>query len=152
MPLPREYGSVRSLPNLQSAHQTVASRLVDTHFARLGLVQRWTWDRFIRLANFLEMTPWELASMVMLKHDAVESYKRRSQLPVRNPQPTAFLLTLIESRAMKGWTTDIIENPFPNLSSMCEEASCEAVRARPFGAKKPSQRGKWIRKPKPVLT
>lgn len=92
--------------------------MIDTSYASLNLVPRWNWIRFMRLANFLKLTPWELASLAIIRHEALDSYKRRGALPMMNPAPTALILTLIEAQALKGWTDDIIPNPFPNLAGL----------------------------------
>lgn len=123
MPLPLLYGNTKPLPNVNSAHRTPASLMVDLHYARLCLVERWDWTRFVRLANFLQITPWELASLAMIRHDALDGYKLRGVLPVKNPQPTAMILTLLEAQALKGWVNDIIPNPWPSLSRTYAEAA-----------------------------
>lgn len=123
MPIPRLFGAVSSLPNHGSLHQTPASLMIDVHWASLGLIRRWTWERFVRLANFLQLTPWELASMAMIKHPALEGFKRRGILPIQNAQSTALILTQIEASALKGYSKDIIENPWPKLSQIVAEVS-----------------------------
>lgn len=125
MPFQRQFGMLPGLPNQSSAHKTPGSQLVDLHYARLRLVERWDWMRFVRLANFLQLTPWELASLALIRHDLLEAYKRRGMLPMRSPAPTALILTLLEAQALKGWVNDIIPNPFPSLVQMHETASEE---------------------------
>lgn len=113
MPLPHVFGSISQLPNYGSPHQTPASLLIDTHYARLQLVERWSWERYARLCQFLQYTPWELGSLVMLRHAAIESYRRTSRLPGSNPRAVALILTLLEAHVMGQWVDDVIANPFP---------------------------------------
>lgn len=121
------YGMTAQLPNIGSAHQTPTTLLLDTHWATLGIVRRWDWTRFVRLANFLQMTPWELASLAMIKHSSLEAYKRRGVLPTVNPAPTALILTLLEAQALKGWVADIIVNPWPSLSPTFTKGASEPI-------------------------
>lgn len=126
------YGMTPQLPNVGSTHSTPTTQLLDCHWSTMSLVRRWDWVRFVRLANFLQMTPWELASLAMIKHAALEGYKRRGVLPVQNPSATALLLTLLEAQAMKGWTADIIVNPWPSLSHTFAKGSLDPID--PHGA------------------
>lgn len=103
------------LQNSKSKLQTPASLLFDLHYAKLGIIPRWDWDRFNRLARFLNITIGELASLVLLPH----SYLRSTAFPLHNrlPGSTCLLLTLIEAQMMKSYTDDIIENPIPKHGS-----------------------------------
>ena len=97
------------LPNRHSPHQTPASLRVDLRYAELGIVARWDWDRYLRLAAFLNYTPYELASVICIPHGRLWRCQRRN----RFPGPAALLLTLLEAQAMKDYSEDIIANPFP---------------------------------------
>lgn len=94
-------------------YETPGSALIDLHYAKLRIDQRWTWDRFLRLAGFLRVTPGELASLVRLKHTLLEGCHLRNQFP----PPVALLLTLIEAHVSAEIIPDVIKTPFPNLSS-----------------------------------
>lgn len=109
----RGFGYVPPLPNTGSAHQTPASLMVDVHYSNLRLLERWTWERYARFCQFLKMTPYEVASLVMLRHDAVEKFREGNRIPGHNARAVALLLTLVEAWACKEWAGDVIENPFP---------------------------------------
>ncbi len=116
MPIARAFGYIPPMPNTGSVHQTPASLMIDTHYCQLRLVERWSWERFVRLCQFLRMTPYEVASLVMLRHDTVETYHRNGRLSGTGHRATALLLTLLEARVMAAWTEDVIARPFPDLS------------------------------------
>lgn len=108
------------LPNQGSAGQTPASLAIDVHYARLMLVERWDWERFVKLCTFLKMTPFEVASLVQLPHQYVERYRAKNVLPMRRAHAAsvALSLTLLEAYLMRGLTEDIIEKPFPDLNKI----------------------------------
>lgn len=97
-------------PNRGSKHQTLASLRIDLHYAKLDVIRRWSWERFHRLASFLNVTHGELASLVALPHSRLGTIKERNFFP----GSTALLLTIIEANALKNYSEDIIENPFPD--------------------------------------
>lgn len=115
MPLPRSFGTIARLPNDGSEHQTPASLMLDQHWCQMQLVERWSWVRFARLCQFLKFTPWELASLVMLRHEKIEDYQRTGRLNGSNMRPVALVLTMLEATVLKSWTDDIITDPFPQL-------------------------------------
>lgn len=90
---------------------TPASHLIDGHYADLGVVRRWTWDRYQRLAAFLNLTEAELASLICMPHGHLPGAKGLNVFP----GPAALLLTLIEAQAMKGYSADIIPDPIAKL-------------------------------------
>ncbi len=98
------------LPNKASKIQTVASTRIDVHYATLNVIRRWNWERFHRLAAFLNVTYGELASLIALPHDRLATIKERNFFP----GSSALLLTIIEANALKNYSEDIIENPFPD--------------------------------------
>lgn len=120
MPVERQrpLGYVPSLPNAGSKRQTPNTLRIDVHYANLLLVERWTWDRFNRLAAFLQISHAELASAVTLPHRYLENYERTNRIPNRdgNGRALALLLTLLESHCCGEWTNDVIRNPFPDLN------------------------------------
>jgi hypothetical protein len=96
------------VPNRGSKHQTPASLNIDLHYAKLGVVRRWNWERFHRLAAFLNMTYGELASTICLHHSLLEGVRARNVFP----GPAALLLTLLEAQYLADYSNDIIANPF----------------------------------------
>lgn len=110
------FGSIRLPPNQGSQHQTPASLIYDLHWENLQLIERWDWARFARFSAFLKHTPYELGSLVTLKHAAVDAYQRHNRLTMHNAQATALILTLLEAHLLVEWKKDIIQNPFPNVS------------------------------------
>lgn len=116
MPYRRELGYIPPMPNQDSRHQTPASLMIDTHYAQLRLMERWTWDRYVRLCQFLRMTPWEVASLVMLRHGSIDTFRRKGRLSIQGHRAAALVLTILEAHVMREWTSDVIENVFPNLS------------------------------------
>jgi len=102
------------LPNRRSPAATPASLLIDLRYAKLGIIARWSWDRYIRLAAFLNYTPAELASVVALPHRKLKAIEAGT---MRFPGSTALVLTLLEAQAMRNYSTDIIPQPFPTNDS-----------------------------------
>jgi len=96
-------------PNRASKHQTPASLRIDIHYAKLSLIRRWNWERFHRLASFLNVTYGELASLIALPHSLLDGIRERNYFP----GPAALLLTLLEANALKLYSDDIIAQPFP---------------------------------------
>jgi hypothetical protein len=109
---------VAPLPNMGSTGQTPASLAIDIHYAKLLLVERWTWERFVRLCHFLKMTSCEVASLVLLPHRHMAEYQRRNTLPLLRPHAAsvALSLTLLEAYLMRGLTDDVVPNAFPDLN------------------------------------
>jgi hypothetical protein len=100
------------LPNRKSRFTTPASLRIDLHYARIGVIARWDWERFTRLALFLNYTPEEMASLICLQHSHLHGIRERNIFP----GPAALLLTLVEAQVLKGISYDIISNPLPNDS------------------------------------
>jgi hypothetical protein len=111
------FGFLRPLPNEGSPHRTPASIIYDLHWANLRLVERWDWARFARLSTFLRHTPYELGSLVMMSHQAVDSLRRYNNIRTHGARQVALTLTLLEAHLLAGWRNDIIENPFPSIHS-----------------------------------
>lgn len=109
---------VAPLPNIGSTGQTPASLAIDIHYAKLLLVERWTWERFVRLCHFLKMTSCEVASLVLLPHRCIPAYKERNTLPLSRPHAAsvALSLTLLEAYLMRGLTDDVLPDVFPDLN------------------------------------
>lgn len=107
-----------AMPNAGSPHQTPASLNVDLRYAELGLYTRWTWDRFTRLAAFCRLTPYELASVVGMRHAQVDQLEKCNQLKSGTARDgcAAFALTLFEAHACAAYTSDVIENLIPPIN------------------------------------
>lgn len=106
--------ALTKFPNPNSKFQTVTSLHYDCHYTRLRLTERWTWERYAKLAYFLRMTPCELASFVLLPHSMVLNYQRTGRLPRSCARPIALILTLIEAYLMGRYAPkDVITDPFP---------------------------------------
>lgn len=108
------------LPNAGSKLATPASLKIDLHYARLRIWERWDWERFVRLAKFLQITPVELASLACLPHRDLENFQKRNRLFIarRKNVAAALVLTLIEAHCCTAFTKDVLENPFPDLNAM----------------------------------
>lgn len=118
-PIKRPIGYIPPLPNEGSKLQTANTLRIDVHYANLLLVERWTWDRFNRLAAFLQISHAELASAVTLPHRYLDRYASSNRIPNRdgNGRAIALLLTLLETHCCSEWTNDVIRNPFPDLNN-----------------------------------
>lgn len=111
---------IPELPNPNSGGQTPASLAIDIHYMNLLLVERWNWERYVKLCVFLKMTEYEVASLVRLPHKYIERYREGYTLPMYRgfSESVALTLTILESYLMKGVSPDIVENIFPNLNSI----------------------------------
>lgn len=108
-----------SLPNAGEKTQTPSTLRIDLHYEMLGIYRRWNWERFSRLAAFLNVTPYELGSTACITHKQVTAFKEKNRLLLAARVPhraAALLLTVIEWNACKEFTNDVIANPFPNLT------------------------------------
>jgi len=114
----KKFGYVPDLPNQGSRLQTPSTLLIDVHYSKLLLVERWTWERFTRLCAFLQISPAELASSVLMPHDYLLNYERTNRIHRSRAValPIALLLTCLELRCCGEMTNDVIRNPFPDLS------------------------------------
>lgn len=102
------------MPNGSSPYQTTATIYIDNYYATLMLRERWTWERYTRLCRFLKYTPYELGSMVLLRHKAVNSYQTANILRPRE-MAQALLLTILEAHVYGNMYHDVIANPFPKV-------------------------------------
>jgi len=102
-------------PNARSSHRSPTSLVIDAHYAGLALTHRWTWERYTRLAAFLQLTKWELASLALIPHRRIERWERDFIFPFEPDvaYAHAMILTLIEANVLSNYTKDIIANPFP---------------------------------------
>jgi hypothetical protein len=101
------------IPNVRSCYRTTATLSFDLHYAQLEVVRRWDRDRYLRLCAFLQLTPYELASLICWRHVEVNVAIKNSNFP----GPVALLLTMIEAQAMINHSKDVIANPLPKHGS-----------------------------------
>ena len=97
--------------NRGSKHRTNATLRFDIHYAKLSLIERWDWKRYVKLCVFLRLTPYEMASLIALPHAHVEIAERDNVFP----GSAALVLTLLEAQALVKFPNDVIENPLPEL-------------------------------------
>lgn len=111
--------NIHILPNPQSKLATPASVSIDLHYTKLAIHSRWNYERFLRLAAFLGLTPGELGSLACISHLQVEKFEERNLLMcgASKHYAGALILTMIEAFACKEYSDDVIENPIPNLTS-----------------------------------
>jgi hypothetical protein len=106
------------LPNGNSPGRTPSSVIIDVHYAKLLLVERWTFDRYKRLCKYLSMTPCEVASLALMPHSDVSVFEQTNQLHPQRARPIAMLLTLLEAHVAGKFFHDVIDNPFPDLNKL----------------------------------
>jgi len=108
------------LPNEKSKDATAASTNVDLHYEQLGIWARWTLERFNRLCRFLNLTPEELASVACIPHSSLARLRRDNHLYVNREKDRsgALVLTLIEASVLDGYSTDLIDDPIPNIAEL----------------------------------
>lgn len=107
------------LPNHGSKNATPASLKIDLHYAKRDIFTRWNFERFLRLAAFLKLTPYELGSLAGIAHKDVDLFREANVLvDFRNRRhyAAAILLTNFEWHATKAFTDDVVNDVFPNLS------------------------------------
>jgi hypothetical protein len=104
------------LPNLASKHTTPASVAIDAHYAINLINERWNFDRYAKLCAFIQMTPYELASLVMMPHSWINEYRRTKLMPAKSAaRPICLLLTIVEAHWLRNYSRDIVADPFPKL-------------------------------------
>ena len=91
-----------------SEYATSASILMDAHYMRIGVVNKWNKERVDRLCGFLRMNYGEIASLLLMPHKEFQ----RVILKPKFPGPLCLLLSIIEHRYLKHYTKDTIDNLF----------------------------------------
>src|SRR5690348_14518707 len=107
----RGAGYLPPLPNAASEHRTATTTLIDIHYSNLRIAERWTWERFERLCSVLQLTPYELASLVCMPHDSVGKLREHGRIPGSvsgGGRAIGMLLTLLEARILKKTVPDVI--------------------------------------------
>lgn len=100
------------LPNKDSRHKTPRSQLFDLHWCKLGVHRRWSDEQFIRLANFCNLTPYELASYVGIPHREIERFLERGG---RLVGPAAIWLSFVEHQLIGSLTNNTVAVTGPPL-------------------------------------
>lgn len=114
----KAFGDIPRLPNEGSTHQTPASLYIDVHYSTLEIAERWSWERYVRLCNILKMTPWELASLVGMRHKDADFFEQNNRLPDAGRRSISLLLTIVEAHFLSELHHDVIKNPFPDLNKV----------------------------------
>lgn len=109
------FGELPKFPNETSSHNTPACLIIEEHYGRLQLSVRWTWERYARLCQFLNMTPWEVASLAMIPHTSIARFREDNRLNGFGCRSQLLLLTLLEAHVCGQMSGDVIANPFPKL-------------------------------------
>jgi hypothetical protein len=109
-----KFGDLQKIPNEDSPQRTVASVYIDAHYATLGLIDRWTWDKYTRFCEILRWTPYEVASLVGMPHTAVDRFQHNDMLTGPGALAWAIHLTNLEWTLMKDYVAGAV-NPFPKL-------------------------------------
>lgn len=109
------------LPNSGSKNATPASLKIDLHYAKREIFTRWNYERFLRLAAFLRLTPYELGSLAGIAHKDVDAFRAANVLVdcrSRRHFAAAILLTNFEWHACKAFTDDVVKDLYPNLNEV----------------------------------
>ena len=123
-------GQEGSLPNVASIHQTPASLYIDIHYHQLELKSRWTWERYLRLCNIMKMTPYEMGSLLMMRHTIVSQYERQKRLPAHIARMASLLLTMMEFHVLGSASHDVI-NPIPDINKVFGTSTQKAQQTNP---------------------
>lgn len=107
------------LPNEGSKLQTATTLLIDMRYSKLRIWERWTWERFTRLCNLLNVTPAELASIACIPHNQLERFEQRNRIYQANEKnrAAALVLTLLEAHSASAYTNDVVTEVFPDLGA-----------------------------------
>jgi hypothetical protein len=82
--------------------------LIETHYERLRIKKRWDKKRLERLCGYLQVTKYELASLVGVPHTIFDWRYSIGKLST-----SAYLmLTILESRYLKEYVKDTIQDLF----------------------------------------
>lgn len=88
---------------------TPGSIQADIHFRDLQLQETWDSKRVLRMCGWLQITEYELASMVMFPHDEMKKCMKKGIFP----GPVCILFSLVENHVMR----ESIVDPVPEDSS-----------------------------------
>lgn len=92
-------------PKKLKGEHTSASLLISARYAKLNIRSRWSKKRVDRLCRFLNITRFELETLVGSKVERVDDGKMLNMT-------TCLLLTLLESTYLKNYTKDVVDNIF----------------------------------------
>ena len=88
---------------------TAASLIIDAHYAKLRIKERWTEERVERLCAFLRITLGELGSLLGVPHGWWKEHVRSTK---KLSGPICILLTIIENQYLSPYTKDTVTNLF----------------------------------------
>lgn len=92
-------------PKKPKSDHTSASLLILARYAKLNIRSRWDKKRVDRLCRFLNITRFELETLIGSKVERVDDGKILNMT-------TCLLLTLLESTYLRNYTKDVIQNIF----------------------------------------
>ena len=93
----------------EGSSSTATTMAMDIHHAKMDTNGRWDRERFLRLASYLELTPHEMASMLLIKHSTMDRLLA-SDLRVNGGNKSLYLLlSIIEQTYMGTLIGDPIE-------------------------------------------
>jgi len=85
---------------------TPGSHMVDIHYKQMGIDKLWTTARVARMCRYLNITEYELASLIMLPHKDMKNYLEKG----RFPGIVCWCLTLMELCLLPEKMKDSISN------------------------------------------
>jgi hypothetical protein len=103
------------VPNRRSPKATQLSLKIDLWYQELHLYERWTWDRYVKLATAMSLTPEELESLIGVPHSYLGRYRKYGKVL---DKPAALVLTMLEAHFFRDILKDVIEHPFPDLNKI----------------------------------
>lgn len=119
----------RALPNIGSEHATQASLQIDANYAIAFRQHPWTWDRFIRLCSFLNVTPGELASAVRMPHSCLPGFERDIRMRGEGAGAWELLLTSYETAAYSPIADPVQPNPFADLHALSKDTGRKGMQS-----------------------
>jgi|11_taG_2_1085331.scaffolds.fasta_scaffold07657_2 hypothetical protein len=99
----------KKLRYINQPSNTTASLIIDSHYAKLNIKERWNQERVERLCGFLRITLGELASLLGVSHGWWKTHIHSTK---NLSGPICILLTIIETHFMSEYTKDVVTNLF----------------------------------------
>lgn len=104
-----------------SPHETIATILIDDHYARLGLDKGWDKRRLFRLCQMLKVTPHELGKLCLVRFSDMNRFIKQNYIPPH----VALHFAIIES-----WYMDTVlgvkkSEPIMPIDILAEHSSTE---------------------------
>ena len=98
----------KSTKKKKKSTNTPASLVIDAHYERLNIRRRWDKKRLERICGFLQVTKYELASLIGVKHTIFDWKYRDGKLSTS----AYLLLTILESKYLSEYVNDTIKDLF----------------------------------------